>query len=118
MSRGAGQQSTTNKQCKRKRRAAENTQGKVLVNPKERPVPSRAPKRGDRIEYQWDLKALVYKKGKVTRGGSKNMHVDWDEKGLQTPVPVKGKEGWWFFDTSTPKTTGKCKLTSGCEPVK
>ena len=76
---------------------------KAVVNPHKRPLPNRAPKKGDRIEYQWDEKGVIYKKGLVERGGKNTMKIKWDEEGLQATVDVKGKEGWWFLRTETPR---------------
>ena len=70
---------------------------KAVTNPNKRPLPNHAPKKGDRIEYQWDDAGKVYKKGLVQRGGKNTMKVKWDEEGLQDLVDVKGKDGWWFF---------------------
>ena len=70
---------------------------KAKTNPNKRPLPNRAPKKGDRIEYQWDDAGKVYKKGLVQRGGKNTMKVKWDEEGLQDLVDVKGKDRWWFF---------------------
>ena len=80
---------------------------KAKTNPNKRPLPNRAPKKGDRIEYQWDDAGLVYKKGLVQRGGKNTMKVKWDEEGLQDLVDVKGKDGWWFFESGNAKRRKK-----------
>jgi hypothetical protein len=78
-----------------------------VTNPNKRPLPNRAPKKGDRIEYQWDDLGKVYKKGLVERGGKNTMKVKWDEEGLQPVVDVKGKEHWWFFESGNAKKRKK-----------
>jgi hypothetical protein len=76
---------------------------KTVVNSHKRPLPNRAPKKGNRIEYQWYDKGIIYKKGLVERGGKNTMKIKWDEEGLQATVDVKGKEGWWFFEAGNAK---------------
>ena len=72
---------------------------KLVVNPKKRELPGRNPKKGDRIEYQWDEKGLKYEKGEVQRGGANIALVKWDSDSKTTTVDIKGREGWWFFES-------------------
>ena len=87
------------------------------INIAKRTLPNRAPKKGDRIEYQWDNEGLVYKKGKVKRGGKNTMLVDWDEDGLKKTVDVKGKEGWWFFESGNAKRKRKAWVPPKADEV-
>ena len=73
------------------------SQKKAVVNPKGWTLPNRNPRRGDRAKYQWDQKGVSYELGKVLRGGAKDMKVFWDVDGKELTVPVRSKEGWWFF---------------------